>query len=403
MTRAAAIPLLPRPGPVLPPVLWALLFGNFVVGTGIMIVPAMMNELSTSLKVSIPNVGRLISWASLLMCLGAPLLAWLVAGWDRRRLLALTMGWYGAMHFLCALMPGFESLLWARVLAMVAPAIFTPQAAACIGLLVPDSQRGKAISLVLLGWSIASVVGMPLGAWLGGAYGWRSAFMMVALMGLASALWVWFAMPNGVKPPAFSLLAWRQTFRSKALMLCVAVTALASAGQFVLFSYLAPYFKATIDITAGELGLFFMGFGVFGFAGNLWLSRNIDRIGSSRGTMLAVGSMALSLAVWPLGASFGLAALVCVPWALGCFTCNSAQQTRLVSIAPALAAGSVALNSSAMYAGQAFGAASGGWLIDQGQISMLHWAGLVGLSLAMAISWLATRAHRDEKRLGRAD
>lgn len=385
--------------PHMPPVLWALLFGNFVVGTGIMIVPAMMNELSASLQVSIPVAGRLISYASLLMCLGAPLLAWLVAGWDRRRLLALTMAWYGAMHVVCAFMPGFESLMWARVLAMLAPAIFTPQAAACIGLLVPPSQRGRAISLVLLGWSVASVVGMPLGAWMGGAYGWRSAFVMVALMGLAGALWVWFAMPDGVKPPAFSLQAWRQTFQSKALMLCVAVTALASGGQFVLFSYLAPYFKDAINITPAQLALLFMGFGLFGFAGNLWLSRHIDRLGAARGTMLAVGAMALSFGLWPWGTSYALAAVVCIPWALGCFTCNSAQQTRLVGIAPALASGSVALNSSAMYAGQAFGAASGGWLIEHGQMSMLHWAGLGGLLLAMGVSWLATRAHRPAQRV----
>ena len=388
--------------PRMPPVLWALLFGNFVIGTGIMIVPAMMNELSASLQVSIPVAGRLISYASLLMCLGAPLLAWLVAGWDRRRLLALTMAWYGATHLVCAFMPGFESLMWARVLAMVAPAIFTPQAAACIGLLVPPSQRGRAISLVLLGWSVASVVGMPLGAWMGGAYGWRSAFVMVALMGLAGALWVWSAMPDGVKPPAFSLLAWRQTFQSKALMLCVAVTALASGGQFVLFSYLAPYFKDAINITPAQLALLFMGFGLFGFAGNLWLSRHIDHLGAARGTMLAVGAMALSFGLWPWGTSYALAAVVCIPWALGCFTCNSAQQTRLVGIAPALASGSVALNSSAMYAGQAFGAASGGWLIEHGQMSMLHWAGLCGLLLAMGVSWMATRAHRPAQRVSPA-
>ena len=73
--------------------------------------------------------------------------------------------------------------------------------------------------------------------------------------------------------------------------------------------------------------------------------------------------MALSLLLWPLGTSLMLAALVAVPWALGCFSSNSAQQARLVGIAPALASGSIALNSSAMYAGQAIGAAGGGWLI----------------------------------------
>ena len=92
-----------------------------------------------------------------------------------------------------------------------------------------------------------------------------------------------------------------------------------------------------------------------------------------------------------MGTSLVLAALVSIPWALGCFSSNSAQQARLVAIAPALASASIALNTSAMYAGQAIGAASGGWMIYRGNMNELHWAGFAGLVLAMAMSALATR------------
>jgi predicted MFS family arabinose efflux permease len=106
--------------------------------------------------------------------------------------------------------------------------------------------------------------------------------------------------------------------------------------------------------------------------------------------MFALGLIALSLLLFPLGSTLVLAALVSVPWALGCFSSNSAQQARLVALAPALASASVALNSSAMYAGQAIGAASGGWLISRFGMDWLHWAGLAGLLAAMATSALAT-------------
>ena len=377
----------------MPGALWALTFGNFVIGTGVMVVPGTLNDISASLQVSVPVAGQLIAFAALLMCVGAPLLVAVVAPWDRRRLLALTMLWYGVLHLLSAVMPTFGALLGVRILTVISPAIFTPQAAACIGQLVPPHQRGKAISLVFLGWSVASVVGMPLGSWIGGTLGWRYAFAAVGLLAFFSAAWVWRAMPQGIKPPAFSLATWRQTLQSKPLMLCVAVTALYSAGQFVLSAYFAPYYKTSFNITPVQLGLMFAWFGAFGFVGNLWVSRNIDRLSASRTVFLAVSSMALSLAVWPLGSSLMLAALVLVPWGLGCFAANSAQQARLVAIAPSLASGSIALNTSAMYAGQAAGAAGGGWLIAQGQMSMLHWAGLAGLLLAMGVSWLATRAH----------
>lgn len=378
----------------LPKVLWSLLFGNFVIGTGVMVVPGTLSDISHSLQVSVATAGQLIAAGALLICLSAPLFAAVVAGWDRRRLLALSMLWYGVLHGLCALMPDFASLLPIRVLTMISPAIFTPQAAACVGLLVPEQQRGRAITFVFLGWSVSSVVGMPLGALLGGLWGWRSAFWLVAVLGLISAAWVWRVMPNGVKPPALSRAAWRATLQSPALMMCIVVTVLYSAGQFVLFAYFAPYYKAVLNITPVQLSLLFAWFGAFGLLGNVWMSRHIDRLGASRMVMTGVASMALSLAIWPLGTTLLLAGLVSVPWALGCFASNSAQQARLVGLAPALASGSIALNTSAMYAGQAAGAASGGWFIAQGHMFDLHWVGLVGLLLAMAMSWWATQLAR---------
>jgi predicted MFS family arabinose efflux permease len=172
-----------------------------------------------------------------------------------------------------------------------------------------------------------------------------------------------------------------------------------AAGQFVQFSYFAPYFRQQLGTTPGQLSLFFLWFGAFGLLGNLLMSRNIDRIGAPRAVLAGVALMASSLLLFPLGTSLWLAALICVPWALGCFSSNSAQQARLVAIAPSLAAASVALNSSAMYAGQAIGAATGGWLIALGGMGRLHWAGFVVLLVAMATSALATRFARRQRQM----
>lgn len=374
----------------LPAVVWPLLFGNFVIGTGVMVVPGTLNDISASFSVSIATAGHLISLAALLMAIGAPLCAAVVGAVDRRMLLTLSMVWYGLLHLASAAAPSFEALLPLRVISMVAPAIFTPQAAACVGLLVATAMRGRAITFIFVGWSVASVLGMPLAAYLGGTFGWRSAFALIGILSLVSAVWVWRAMPAGVRPPPLSMAAWTQVFRSRALMLCLAVTMLSSAGQFSLFSYFAPYFRETIAITPTQLSLLFMWFGAFGFLGNVYMSRHIDRLGTHRAVMIGLGVMAFSLAIFSLGTTLVLTALVVFPWAIGCFASNSAQQARLVAIAPALAAGSIALNSSAMYAGQAIGAASGGWVIARGGMHDLHWAGFAILLLAMAVSARAT-------------
>jgi predicted MFS family arabinose efflux permease len=178
-------------------------------------------------------------------------------------------------------------------------------------------------------------------------------------------------------------------------MLAVGVTLLSAFGQFTLFSYFAPYFFQTLGLGGGALSLMFLWFGAFGLAGNVGLSRWIDRIGAPRAVLLTLGAMVLTLLLWPLGqAGFWQQALVLVPWALGCFACNSAQQARLVHLSPVLAPATVALNTSAMYGGQALGAALGGLLIAQGHMLRLHQVGLVVLILAMALSAWAARLHK---------
>ena len=108
---------------------------------------------------------------------------------------------------------------------------------------------------------------------------------LITVVGLLSAVWVWRTMPDGVKPPALSLAAWRQTVRSSALMLCIAVTVLSAAAQFALFSYFAPYFKTQFAASPGEISVFFAWFGVFGFLGNALMSRHIERIGAPASVM----------------------------------------------------------------------------------------------------------------------
>ncbi|RST56670.1 MFS transporter [Variovorax sp. MHTC-1] len=380
--------------PALPAALWALLAGNFVIGTGVMVVPGTLNELSTSLQVSAATAGQLITAGAIVMCLGAPLLAAVVAGWDRRMLLACTMLWYAAGHLVATLMPNFGGLLVVRMLTVVAPAIFTPQAAACVGLLVPLEQRGRAVTFVFLGWSMASVLGLPLGALIGGHFGWRTAFAAIALLSLLSAAWIWRKLPPGIRPAALSRAAWARVLKSPLLMGVVSVTALQGAGQFVLFSYFAPVLKQTLGADATALGLMWGWFGICGLLGNMLVSRYIDRVGASQMVLLTTSLITLSLLLWPLGVTLAWLALIIVPWGFGCFATNSAQQARLVSMAPALAPGSVALNSSGIYVGQAVGAAAGGWLLAHEAIAWMSWAGLAMLLCALALSLAVDRARR---------
>jgi len=381
---------------------WALLFGNFAIGCGVMVVAGSLNDLTRSLQVSVAVAGQLITVAALVMSLGAPLLAALVAGWDRRRLLTLALVWYGAGHAASALMPDYASLLPVRALCMLAAAVFTPQAAAAIGWLAPPESRGRAITFVFLGWSVASVLGMPLHSFIGEAAGWRWAFALVAVLSAAAAMWVWRALPDGIRPAALSARAWREVLTHPVLMAVVLVTALSGAGQFTLFAYFATYYRQELHASAGLVSFLFFWFGGFGLAGNVLLSRHVDRFGAGRAVTALLALMAVSLLLWPLADSVALMAVVLLPWAFAGFASNSAQQARLGAAAPALAPALMALNTSAIYLGQALGAGGGGAMVSANlaagrpTYAQLHHVGLAWMLAALALSaWALRRMTRD--------
>jgi MFS transporter, DHA1 family, inner membrane transport protein len=371
---------------------WSLLFGNFVIGCGVMVVVGTLSDIARSLAVSVSVAGQLVAVAAVVMCFGAPLLVGWVGALDRRKLLAASLAWYALGHAACALMPSYAALLPLRALTVLGAAVFTPQAAAAIGAMTPPAERAGAITFIFIGWSFASVIGIPISAWLGDTFGWRSAFFAIAVLGAVAALWVLASMPAGVRPPTLTRAAWRAAFASPVLMAMVFVTALAGAGQFTLFSYFAPYFKDVIGAGTNEVTLLFVVFGVFGVAGNALASRYVDRFGADRAVGFALCLMALSMLAWPWALSGAAVAAVLVPWALACFSTQSMQQARLGATAPALAPALMALNTSAIYLGQAAGASSGGWIIAHRGYGLLSVAGLGWLIVAIALSVWAARA-----------
>ena len=159
-----------------------------------------------------------------------------------------------------------------------------------------------------------------------------------------------------------------------------------------MFSYFTPYYRLTLNAGTEQITLLLIWFGAFGLVGNLVLTRLIDRVGANTAVAFTTGLIAISLLLWPLGTGLVSVAIVIIPWALGCFSSNSGQQARLSAAAPALAPALMALNTSAIYLGQAAGAASGGWLIAHAGYAPLNWVGLVWVLAALTVSlWAGQR------------
>jgi predicted MFS family arabinose efflux permease len=265
--------------------------------------------------------------------------------------------------------------------------------------LVPAEKRPAAVATIFMGWSISAVVGMPLGSLIATHFGWRYGFLLVAVLALVGVIWVWRVIPNGLTVPKLSLDSWRQVAQSKRLLLILSVTLISSTGQFTVLTYVAPYLSNQVNATSFAFAALMAFNGLSGVAGSVWVTRNVGRLGVEKTVRRASTALALGLALWaiasltvvPQWSAWLLLILGCAAWGSGSFATNATQQGRLAGVAPALASASIALNSSAMYAGQAAGALVGGVLIAQLGFSVLPWVGVIFLVLALLVSNFASR------------
>jgi predicted MFS family arabinose efflux permease len=372
------------------PKLWSLTLGNLAIGTGAMIVPGMLNELSAALAAPPAAIGMLISGFALTVCISGPFLASWTTSIERRKLLTAALALYAVMHLLAALAPGYNSLLAARMVTAIGAAIFTSQAAATVGLMVPSASRGKAVGLVFLGWSVASVVGTPLGAYLSAHIGWRPTMGLVGVLAAACAAGVWMQIPAKLHVAPMDRAAWRALITNVPLLMVISVTALQALGFFGVFSYMALALKESLQASPTLISMVFLCFGVSAVIGNLLGARVMDRFGPVRVGIVGMGCMAAAMILWKLThGSLPLTVALIMVWGLGCFTVNSAQQARLITMAPALASASVSLNSSAIYLGQGIGAFAGGLIVSSQGTGNLAFYGVAPMMLGIAASLFA--------------
>jgi MFS transporter, DHA1 family, inner membrane transport protein len=375
--------------------LLALLFGNLVIGTGVLLPAGIINELARDLGVTIPRVATLIGLGAIVLCIGAPVLAFLTNKIDRRVLLVSCLVVFALGHAASALAPNFEALLTVRLMMIAAAAVFTPQAASAIGVFVAPKRRAAGVAFIFLGWSLANAVCLPLSSLIASHFGWRASYDVVALLCCMSALSIWFTLGGRVYVAPMSVASWLTVFRSRQILAVLLVTCLSLAGQFTLFPYLAPEFKRIASDDPTLIALALAVFGGGGVVGTLIVARIVDRIGAATMIAICLGNTALGLAVWAAFAHDAVTAIAAIAlWGLAFSSSNSLQQARLIAISPDLASASVALNTSILYVGQAIGTSIGAALISAGRPDLLGWIGAAIVVCALCASIVVARVFR---------
>lgn len=369
--------------------LWALSFGNFAIGTGSLIVAGILPAVAAGLNISVAMAGQLVTIYGLALAIGAPLLGMATSHFKRRPLMLSGLAIFVLACLIGVFATNFTMLALSRAMAGVGAALFTPNAAALAAQMVAPEQRGRAVALVFAGFSLASVVGVPLGTFMCGEFGWRSAFGLVAALALVAICLLAKFLPRDVPIPAVAVRSWLRLFRKRAPMLVVTTTVLSMAGQYALFTYIAAIMARLHGLDLTGLSALLIWFGVAGMFGNAVAGRVVDRIGATRVATSGIGILAIAIFILANSTTSLFLTIVAIGlWGAAAFAINSAQQARLVNQDPRLASATLALNTSALYVGQAFGAMLGGIAISLIGLDSIYWVGIIMLTAALAVSIL---------------
>lgn len=366
--------------------LLTLALGNFVLGTGAFVLPALLQPLASDLQVSLPAAGWLMSGYALTYAVGSPLLTALTGRWPRRRVLLAGLALIAVGNALLALSPNLSLAHLGRIVSALGGALYTPIAASIAVAIAAPERRARALALVFAGMTIAQVLGIPLGSLLATGLSWRAVFAVVALAAVAAFLVIRRRVPADVAAPASTLAQLSALLRDPGAALALSVTLVFFAGQFVVITFLGPVISSAAGVGGGGLALLLWLFGVAAVVANLVGGAASDRIGPAPTIMgLTLGS-AVVLAILPTLEGQPVAAAACLLlWGLTGYAFMTPQQARLVDLMPWAPGLALSLNAAALYAGSAVGGAAGGAIVAHSGLAPLGLGGaaLLGVSLVL--------------------
>ncbi|MBM9536951.1 MFS transporter [Desulfobulbus alkaliphilus] len=382
-----------HPSPTL--ALWALMFGNFVIGTGVLAPAGMIKDLSRAFGVDVATVALLIAYGGALLCFQSPLLALVTNRLDRRYLLTGALLLFAMGHLFSALATNFSMLLTIRLIMIASAAVFTPQAASTLALFLPVERRSGAIAFLFIGWSLASAIGIPMVNLVSGLIGWQAVYLGLATACALTAVAVASTLPAGLRANRLSLGAWRKLLSGRKTWLLLSITALTIAGQNVKYPYIVVEIHSRLNASPAVTATLLAVYGAASIIGTMIASRVIFRLGPRNTVNFFLCILFMGLFLWAgEWAILPLTVFALFIWGLGTSPAVSSQQARLVDADPDAASASTSLNTSFVYMGQAAGTALGGQLLVTGHSGLASGLALTLLALALVTSLLVAQRLR---------
>ncbi|SEL52732.1 MFS transporter [Streptacidiphilus jiangxiensis] len=384
----------------MPLALLALAIGAFGIGTTEFVIMGLLPGIAGDFGTTIPTAGLLVTGYALGVVIGAPLMTTLGTKINRRTMLMVLMGLFTVGNLLSALAPSFGILLVGRIVASLAHGAFFGIGAVVAADLVAPNKKAGAIATMFTGLTVANIVGVPLGTFIGQAVGWRVTFAAVAALGVVGLVGIARLVPVLPRAEGAHLRRELAAFRNTQVVLAMAMTVLGFGGVFAAITYIAPMMTQVAGYSEGAVTWLLVLFGIGMFLGNLLGGRYADRRLMPM-LFTTLGGLAVVLALFTVTAhnKFLAAVTIVLIGALGFATVPPLQKRVLDQAhgAPTLAS---AVNIGAFNLGNALSAWLGGLVITAGfGYTAPNWVGalLAASALVLAV-WSAALERRSRTR-----
>lgn len=346
-------------------ILLALSMGSFAIGTSEFVIMGLLPEVAHGLAVNEQQVGHLISAYALGVVVGAPVLAMLGSRLTRKALLVSLMLFYALANLASAMVSDYHGAMLARFVSGLPHGAYFGVAALAAASISPLHKRGAAVSAVMMGLTLAMLIGNPLATWLGQILDWRYAFVLVAMIAAVTSVLVYLLLPGGPKPEATSVRHELKAFCKPQIGLLLLIASVGFAGMFCVFSYLAPTLLEVTGASQAWIPAALASFGGGAVLGNIVGGRLFDRFGVRAIGIVLVWSIIVLLA-FPLAAQSIGSLLVGIACVGSMIALGPVLQTRLMDIAKGAQTLAAASNHAAFNLANALGPWLGGMAIAAG-------------------------------------
>ncbi|MEK9279839.1 MFS transporter [Bradyrhizobium sp. ISRA442] len=378
-------------------VFW-LAMAAFAIGTEGFVIAGLLPGIAADLQISVSAAGQLVTAYALTYAVGSPILAVTLNNVDRRTVLALALSTFIAGNLVAMMTSGYMLLLASRMLMALGAGLCMPTALGVSVAVASPERRGRAVALVTSGITVATVVGVPLGNFVGSLFGWRATFAMVALLGTVALAGLLFGLPRGLPRNTASLAERLAVARHGNVLIALLITILWALGGFTVFTYFAVPLKS-LGFDASRISLALLVFGGAAAIGNMLGGVLADRLGTLATAALGLAGMAtalilhsLVLKLMPGQPHYAVLGAILL-WGISGWAFYPAQLASIIRIEPQASMIALSLNASAMYLGFAIGGALGGAVLTTLSPTDLGWVGgssvTASLLVHLARGWQA--------------